>query len=325
MSPSSLSPDLRRELQEVFKGSLQFDVPLARYTSARIGGPAEALLSVSSAQELAQAARLLWGRGLDFLILGGGSNVLVADEGVEGVVLLNRAREIRFMEDAGALLALVESGAVLGTVARLAAERGWSGLEWGATVPGTVGGAVVGNAGAHGGDMAGSLHVAEILQQEGQVESWSLARLDFGYRTSALKRMQAPFIVLSGTFRFQQATPEECKLEMRKFTEQRAQTQPAGASMGSMFKNPVDDYAGRLIDAAGLKGMQVGGVKISEKHANFFINEGSGKAADVYALITAAKNAVRDQFGVDLELEIRLVGVWGERANIVMSNNGAAQ
>ncbi len=325
MSIRSLSPELRHKLQDQYGTALQFDVLLARYTTARIGGPAEALIMARSAEELAHAGRGLWDLGLDFIVLGGGSNVLVSDEGVEGVVVLNRARDTRFMEREQGLLAVAESGAVLGTVSRLAAERGWSGLEWAATVPGTVGGAVVGNAGAHGGDMSDSITLAEILQHNGQVESWSLARLDFGYRTSSLKRNEESFIVLSATFAFERSTPEACKQEIRAFSEQRERTQPAGASIGSMFRNPADDYAGRLIEAAGLKGFESGGVKISEKHANFFINEGQGSAADVYKLITKARQAVREQFGVQLELEIELIGDWANKQEGIQYSNGAIQ
>jgi UDP-N-acetylmuramate dehydrogenase len=325
LSSSSLTPELQQELQERFGGALQQKAPLARYTTANVGGPAEALITVRSVEELTQAVKALWGFGLDFRIIGGGSNVLVSDKGVDGVVILNRAREIRFLEQSQGLFALAESGAVLGTVARLAAERGWSGLEWGATVPGTVGGAVVGNAGAHGGDMAASITVAEILQHNGQVESWSLTRLDFGYRTSALKRSEERFVVLSATFAFEQSSPDDCKRKIREFAEQRERTQPAGASIGSMFKNPPDDYAGRLIEAAGMKGTKVGGVTISEKHANFFVNEGEGSAADIYTLLSKAQQAVHDKFGVDLELEIELIGDWEEESRQVRTSNGAIQ
>ncbi|MGD8730384.1 MAG: UDP-N-acetylmuramate dehydrogenase [Anaerolineales bacterium] len=325
MSSSTLTPELQQKLQERFGDTLQSGASLARYTTARVGGPAEALITVRSAEELLQTSKELWGLGLDFYVLGGGSNVLVSDVGIEGVVVLNRARETQFKEQDQGLFAHAESGSVLGTVSRLAAERGWSGLEWGATVPGTVGGAVVGNAGAHGGDMAASIQVAEILQHNGQVESWSLARLDFGYRTSALKRSVEPFVVLSATFTFERSTPEECKRKIGEFSEQRERTQPAGASIGSMFKNPPDDFAGRLIEAAGLKGLQAGGVKISEKHANFFINEGGGSAADVYKLITTAQLVVKQKFGVDLELEIELVGRWSKESMQVQSGDGAVQ
>jgi UDP-N-acetylmuramate dehydrogenase len=325
LSVATLSPDLRQKLQDLYGSALQFDVPLARYTTARIGGPAEALITARSADELAHASRGLWDLGLGFIVLGGGSNVLVSDHGVKGVVILNRARETSFREQDEGLFALAESGAVLGTVSRLAAERGWTGLEWAATVPGTVGGAVVGNAGAHGGDMSESISVAEILQHSGQIESWSLARLDFGYRTSALKRTEDQFIVLTATFIFEQSTPEECKQKMRAFSKQRESSQPAGASIGSMFKNPPDDYAGRLIESAGLKGFRSGGVKISEKHANFFINEGDGSAADVYALITRAREAVDEQFGVQLELEIELIGDWARDQEKIHSGDGAVQ
>ena len=323
MSISSLTPELQRALQDQFGATLQFGADLSRYTSARIGGPAEALITVRSASDLARTARGLWSLGLVFHVLGGGSNVLVSDEGIRGVVILNRARDVQFLQQDGGLFALAESGAVLGTVARLAADRGWSGLEWAATVPGTVGGAVVGNAGAHGGDMSESITMAEILQQSGEIESWSLTRLDFGYRTSVLKRSEDPFVVLSATFAFAESTSEACKQKMRTFSEQRERTQPPGASMGSMFKNPTDDYAGRLIEAAGLKGMQIGAVRISEKHANFFINEGQGRASDVYRLILNAQEQVLEQFGVELELEIELIGQWEHMTEQTQAGNGA--
>jgi UDP-N-acetylmuramate dehydrogenase len=322
---SILTPDQREALVQRFDQALQFGSPLARFTTARVGGPAEALITVRSGEELAQAARTLWELELEFRVLGGGSNVLVSDEGVEGVIILNRARELRFMEQGQDLLAQAESGAVLGTVSRLAAERGWSGLEWAATVPGTVGGAVVGNAGAHGGDISDSIKVAEILQHNGQVESWSETRLDFGYRTSALKASGQNYVVLSAAFALERSTPDACKQKIHAFSEQRERTQPTGASLGSMFKNPVDDYAGRLIEAAGLKGKQVGGVRISEKHANFFVNQGGGSATDVYKLISMAQAAVKQQFGVELELEIELLGDWEIELDQAKAWDGAGE
>lgn len=325
MSLAILTPVQREKLPDMFGENLQYEAPLARYTSARIGGLAEALVTVRSADELAHAAGDLWSLGVRFLVLGGGSNVLVSDEGVGGVVLLNRARDTRFLEVRGHPKAIAESGAGLGTVARLAAERGWSGLEWAATVPGTVGGAVVGNAGAHGGDIAGSLDVAEILQHEGKIESWPEPRLGFGYRTSNLKAAGHEYVVLSATFKLQADSVEACKKRMREFADQRERTQPSGASMGSMFKNPEGDYAGRLIEAAGLKGRSHGGVMISDRHANFFINHGEGTAADVLHLITTARQAVLEQFGVVLELEIEFIGNWSQPQLEGLSSNGTSR
>lgn len=293
-------------MRAAFLEGLQSQTPLAPYTAARIGGPAEHLLTVRSADELERAVRLLWELELDFRILGGGSNVLVADKGVSGVVVLNQARSVRF-EDR---LVHAESGATLGTVARRSVERGLSGLEWAATVPGTVGGAVVGNAGAHGDDTAGSLAAAEILHREEGRGSWDPERLEFSYRESWLKRNPGRAVVLAASLALEPSEPEQTAAKMQEFVEYRRKTQPTGASLGSMFKNPEGDYAGRLIEAAGLKGERRGAAEISDVHANFFVNHGGATAADVYGLIETARQQVAEQFGVELELEIELLGDW---------------
>lgn len=291
--------------------------PLCRYTSARIGGPADYLIAVESAAELAEALRLAWQASAPYLVLGGGSNVLAADAGFAGLVILNRARAIEFREQS----VRAESGASLGALARQCAGRGWAGLEWAVNVPGTVGGAVFGNAGAHGGDIAGSLLVAEILQRDG-VRRWlSAAELGFEYRSSALKRAaaagQTSGAVLAAEFRLTPGDPSELQTRLEEFVAYRKRTQPPGASLGSMFKNPPGDYAGRLIEAAGLKGRRIGQAEISELHGNFFVNLGAARASEVKALIDLARDTVKAKFGVELELEIELVGEWrgggGER------------
>jgi UDP-N-acetylmuramate dehydrogenase len=265
---------------------------------------------VRSAQELADAARKLWELEAPFRILGGGSNVLVSDRGVRGVVVLNQGKQLRFQEAEGQPRTWAESGASIGGIARLAAERGLSGLEWAASVPGTVGGAVVGNAGAHGGDVSGSLLTAELLVRSGATEARPAGRLGFGYRTSWIKEHPGEAVVLSATFGLQLSTPEQAKGRLAELVAHRQRTQPPGASMGSMFLNPAEDFAGRLIEAAGLKGFRIGSAEISSIHANFFVNLGGATAEDVYGLIVAARRAVRQKFGVDLDLEIEMIGDW---------------
>lgn len=311
-------------LQAAFKDQLQTHASLAPFTSARIGGPAEVLITVQAAEEMVEAARTVWDLGLSFVILGGGSNILVSDDGIPGVVILNKARAIEFIEGQDSLKVRAESGASLGNLARRAAERGWSGLEWAATVPGTVGGAVVGNAGAHGGDTAGDLVMAEILQRNKGLEAWSAEKLAFEYRGSWLKHNPGQAVVISATFALSASTPKACKEKIKTFVAQRQETQPAGASMGSMFKNPPGKYAGRLIDQAGLKGLQQGDAQISEKHANFFINHGNARATDVYQLIERARKEVQAKFGIHLELEIELVGDWNMNAEKSASGGAAA-
>jgi UDP-N-acetylmuramate dehydrogenase len=306
------------ELSELSIPNLQRSASLAHFTTMRVGGPADALVVAETADELAGIVIELWKTDLPFMILGGGSNVLVSDTGVHGVVLINRTRPgegFRFSEaespDAEPPTVWAEAGVNFAALARQAALRGLSGLEWASGIPGTVGGAVVGNAGAHGSDMAGTLVVAEILHPIQGRQLWPVERLGYRYRGSALKGKPAPqpqAIVLSATLRLARSTVEAVQAEMKAITEKRRRNQPPGASMGSMFRNPPGDYAGRLIEAAGLKGTCVGGAEISSRHANFFINRGNATAADLEALIMMAQKAVADKFGVKLELEIVLVG-----------------
>ncbi|MCC6189699.1 MAG: UDP-N-acetylmuramate dehydrogenase [Anaerolineales bacterium] len=301
------------DLRAALGDRVRLNEPLARYTSARLGGPAEYLAIASSAPALAALVRTARSLGFEPTLLGGGSNVLVSDAGVRGLVILNRARAVVVRDQADPPSIWAESGANLGALARQCAAGGLAGLEWAATVPGTVGGAVFGNAGAHGGDLAGNLVLAEILQREGQVERWALADLEYGYRTSRLKRLKAggqPLIVLAAELKLGRGEPAALQARVDEFVNHRKRTQPPGASLGSMFKNPPGDFAGRLIEAAGLKGARAGQAQISSQHANFFVNQGQARAADVFALIHRAHAAVLDRFGVDLELEIELVGDW---------------
>jgi len=295
-------------LRAAFGDRVQANISLAPYTSARIGGPAEFLVSAGSADELAEIVSLLWAQGLPYRILGGGSNVLVSDKGLRGVTVLNRAKAVAF--EAGPHPRVwAESGAVFSNLANRAATKGLGGLEWAATVPGTVGGAIYGNAGAFGGETAASLVWAEVLTGSGR-ERWPVEKFEYGYRRSALKSEGSKAAVLSAELRLNNATKEEVTAKIEQFSRRRKGSQPPGASMGSMFKNPEDDYAGRLIEAAGLKGARIGKAEISPLHGNFFINHGHARAADVRALIELARRTVAEKFGVELELEIELVGEW---------------
>lgn len=295
-------------LRSIFGNRLQEHARLAPYTSARIGGPADVLITVTSADEMAEAIRQLWNLDLPYLVLGGGSNVLISDKGVRGVVVLNRAKTVGF-ETGKAPMVRAESGVVIANLARRAASRGLAGLEWAAAVPGTIGGAVYGNAGAFGGDMAGTLISTELLTESGR-ERWPVERLEYGYRTSILKRKPSKTVVLSAELRLQHSTKEAASAKIAEFSERRKETQPPGASMGSMFKNPPGDYAGRLIEAAGLKGTRIGNAEISQVHANFFINHGETSAQDIRALVNLVQETVTAKSGVHLELEIEFIGEW---------------
>lgn len=284
------------------------NIPLAPYTSARIGGPADVLITADSADELARIIKLLWKLDVDYITLGGGSNVLVSDRGVRGIVVLNRAKGVRFHNgDQPSVTA--ESGVVFSNLANRCAAKGLAGLEWAVTVPGTIGGAVYGNAGAFGGDMAGNLIWAELLTENGR-EKFTAEQMAYGYRTSALKRGELDGVVLAAELSLQNSTKEEVTVKVEQFSAHRKATQPPGASMGSMFKNPNGDYAGKLIEASGLKGTRIGNAEISPLHGNFFVNHANTKADDIFALIQLVQKTVKEKQGVDLELEIELVGEW---------------
>ena len=315
-----------QQLRATFGDRMEENVPLARFTSARVGGNADVFLTVESGDELAAAVGQLWDLQTPFIVLGGGSNLLVSDRGVRGVVINNRAREFRFGETAEPPVVWAESGANFGLLARQAQSKGLGGLEWAAGIPGTVGGAVVGNAGAHGGKIAGSLRMAEILHRNlvGQPgiedhekspgeytrEIWSVERFAYNYRTSILKSNPGEAVVISAVLNLETSTPDQVRSRMDPLVAHRRKTQPPGASMGSMFKNPPDDYAGRLIEAAGLKGVRVGQAQISPLHANFFINLGGATAGQILNLIHLAQDQVEEEFGITLDLEIELVGEW---------------
>lgn len=315
LEPYHLKISDLNQLEARFGDRLRANVPLGLYTASRIGGPADVFLEVDSIPDLVFALKHLWEQDIPYVIIGGGSNVLVSDSGVRGLALHNRARQIRFNERDTPPSVWAESGVNFGLIARQAAARGLSGLEWAAGIPGTLGGAVFGNAGAHGADMADSLLMADILQQGDLVqerlpESWPVERLGYEYRSSILKRERRKAVVLTAVLRLEFDDNAAIQSRMTEYLAFRRRTQPPGASMGSMFKNPTADYAGRLIEAAGLKGTRIGGAQISELHANFFLNLEQSSAEDVYKLISLAREIVAERFGVYLELEIELVGEW---------------
>jgi len=196
------------------------------------------------------------------------------------------------------------------TIARRSVDRNLTGLEWAAAVPGTVGGAVVNNAGAMGGDTAGSLEAAEVLQQAGEPGLWTADRFKYAYRNSVLKSNPGMGVVLRAAYRLQEGAPEMVQQKMDDAVEHRRRTQPAGASWGSMFKNPSGDFAGRLIEASGLKGLKQGGVEVSTLHANFFLNQEEASAADVARLIRIVREKVKQDSGVGLDLEVEFFGDW---------------
>ncbi len=293
---------------------LLVDEPLSRYTAARLGGPADWLyVARGTTDELVEVISAAWADGLPVRVLGGGANVLVSDRGVRGLVIINDVTEITFGDWHGGRNVAATAGTGLAVLARKCQLRGLSGLEWAVSVPGTVGGAVVNNAGAHGSDMAANLRDVVVLDARAGPQLMTLADLDYGYRTSSLKaRADRRFLVLLATFALPSDDPLAIQMRMEANIAYRKRTQPPGASLGSIFKNPPGDYAGRLIEAAGLKGFQIGQVQVSPVHANFIVNRGGATAADYYRLIQQVRETVYRHSQVLLEMEIELVGEWYE-------------
>lgn len=289
------------------------DEPLAHYTSMRVGGPADLLLVCESVEEILRAIGLANRYGVEWRLLGGGCNVLVSDDGVSGLVIINRAAHTKLDPVSGAVWA--EAGALMSTLARESIELGLAGLEWAAGLPGSVGGAIVGNAGAFDGDIAAVLRSATVLGPDGEIADRPAEWFQFEYRGSRIKREgeRGKYAVLAAHFALRQGDPEQLRARAEEILEWRRTRHPAGATMGSTFKNPPHSHAGYLIEQAGLRGYRIGGAKISELHGNFFMNTGNATARDVLALIEYARNEVRKRFGVELELEIELLGrgEWG--------------
>jgi UDP-N-acetylmuramate dehydrogenase len=298
------------ELLAAFGERLQENVTMDDFTTARVGGRIEGLLVVNSAEELEEVVNKLWKLNAPFRVIGSGSNILVSDSGLREIIVVNHAHNIKI--DAHHIQPTVwaESGANLSRISRQVALRGLGGLEWACGIPGTLGGAVYGNAGANDGDTKNSLVMADILHPDKGRLQLTSEDLEYQYRSSNIKRRGSKEVILAARLQLVQSTEEEVRAKMEGFTARRRKSQPGGASMGSMFKNPPGDYAGRLIEAAGLKGHQIGGAEISSVHANFFINHGNASAADIYRLVDLARKTVEEKFGIQLELEIEIIGDW---------------
>jgi UDP-N-acetylmuramate dehydrogenase len=287
---------------------------LAKHTTMRVGGPADLFVAAGTLPQLVAVLALAREHGVSAWLLGGGSNVLVSDAGVRGLVIANGCREIRRHEGH---VVWAESGANLAGLARQTVRWALSGLEWGVSVPGTVGGAVVGNAGAHGGSVADNLLRATLVQADGRIVEWPATRFQFAYRYSTLKEQirageSAP-LVLAAAFQLAGADPAQVEARATEFLAYRRATQPVEPSAGSIFQNPPGDYAGRILDSLGFKGRHHGGAAFSTGHANFIVNHGGATAADVISLIDEARQATWRQMAVALVPEILFIGAWPEQ------------
>lgn len=296
------------DLHEAIGERAKVNEPLAPHTTFRIGGPADLFVTAREIDELVGWIRLARQDRVPVFILGNGSNILVRDSGIRGLVIENHCDQVtlNITNESRALLT-AESGASLPGLANRMARQGWSGLEWAIGVPSTVGAAIVGNVGAHGGCIADNLLSVTVFESDGAIREMPKGELEFDYRTSRFKKNKDR-IILSAKFELKKGDPATCITRMNEYTDYRRRTQPTEPSVGSMFKNPPGDYAGKLIAQAGLKGASVGTVEVSQIHANFFVNRGGARAQDVERLIETVRERVRERFGIKLELEIELVG-----------------
>jgi UDP-N-acetylmuramate dehydrogenase len=300
----------RRALQDAFSDRVRFREPLSRHTSFRIGGPADVWVEVDDAADIGRLQAFAAGADMPLYVLGGGTNILVSDRGVRGIVVhLSRAfAAIEWRENGGGMHVRSGAAVALKKLVVEAIERDLAGLEFAEGIPGSVGGGLLMNAGAFGGEISRVVEYVEGVTQDGAVRRLPRAELKFEYRNFDLER---GFVVTHVGFLLGPGDASAIRAQRADAKRRREARQPLGyPNAGSIFKNPPGKYAGRLIEAAGLKGMRVGGAMFSEQHANFIVNVGGATAGDVRALMRTAEQRVLETEGVHLQPEIKLVGEW---------------
>jgi UDP-N-acetylmuramate dehydrogenase len=286
---------------------------LGRHTSLKVGGPADFFAEARASDELIALLRWADDSGIPRRIFGGGSNLLVADAGVEGLVVKVTTSRTEVVQRNGQPILVADAGVTFANVARKMSKRGFGGLEWAANVPGSVGGAVVNNAGAFGSDTASRVIAVTIVDASGIEQRLGPADLRHAYRTSVLKRRELGDVaVMSVELRLDQSTPEATQSLVALHQAQRTASQPRQLSAGSVFANPEGHFSGQLIEQVGLKGARLGGAQISTQHANFIVNLGGATAADVYGLMRRTQELVFEQSSIWLQAEIELLGRWSD-------------
>lgn len=284
---------------------LLFHEPMSRHTTFRVGGEAECMAVVETKEELSQLVSYLGRIEQDYFVLGNGSNLLVGDKGYRGIILKMGPRLSAVGVEKDHIAA--GAGALLSRVAAAARDAGLSGLEFAAGIPGSIGGAIVMNAGAYGGEMKQVVKMVRVMDKEGEILTLDNDTMEFGYRTSIIR--DRPFIVLGVVLKLTPGNKDEISAKMEELMKQRKSKQPLEyPSAGSTFKRPEGYYAGKLIMDAGLRGYRIGGAQVSEKHCGFVINAGGASAADIREVIEEVQERVRDRFHVRLEPEVIFLG-----------------
>lgn len=292
-------------VSKVPEGCVKTDEPMAMHTTFRVGGPADFFVEIGSVEELREIIDYLHKTDYDFFILGNGSNLLVGDKGYQGVVLHLGNRFAEYSVEGNVVTA--QAGAMLSVVAKAAAAGSLTGMEFAAGIPGTVGGAIVMNAGAYDGEMKQIVTKVTVMTAEGEVLELDNETMEFGYRTSIIKNR--PFIVLSAQMALKPGNAEEIHAQIEELNARRRSKQPLELpSAGSTFKRPEGHFAGKLIMDAGLRGSRIGGAQVSEKHCGFIVNLGNASAADIYELMEEVTEKVEEQFSVRLEPEVVRLG-----------------
>ncbi|MFQ5683663.1 MAG: UDP-N-acetylmuramate dehydrogenase [Candidatus Binatia bacterium] len=313
MKKESDTPPLVRDLRRISGLKVKTAEPLARYTSIKIGGPADFFLEVENRASLIRTLNLLNRAGITLYLFGKGSNLLVSDLGVRGAVLrlAGDFKQIKWREAGENPLATVGAAYAVTQLVRQGIRKGYRGLEFAEGIPGSVGGALVMNAGAYGSEMEKIVDRIEGVTYKGEPLCFNREEMVFSYRDSHLP---AGTIVTQVQIRLSKGKLAEAGSKLREFVARRKTSQPLGfPNSGSMFRNPPGNFAGRLIETAGLKGKKIGHAEISERHANFIVNRGGAKAEDVRNLMELARSEVKTKFGIELMPEVRLVGEWPMR------------
>lgn len=295
-----------QQLRDLQVGKVLENEPLANHTTMKIGGPADLFIEPSSIENLEKVMKVIQEHEWPWTVIGRGSNLLVSDKGIEGVVIkLGKGLDQLEIHDTEVR---VGAGFSLVTLAVQISKKGLAGLEFASGIPGSVGGAVYMNAGAHGSDMSEVLEKVHVLFEEGTLAWLTKEEMEFSYRTSVLQKKR-PGIVLEAIFQLKAGNREEIVTKMQANKNYRKETQPYNLPCaGSIFRNPLPKYAGQLVQEAGLKGYSIGGAQISPMHGNFIVNTGNGNAEDVLALIQYVKGTIYQQFGINIETEVEIIG-----------------
>jgi UDP-N-acetylmuramate dehydrogenase len=294
------------ELEEAGVGKVTLNEPLAKHTTMKVGGPADLFIEPKDIESLKKTMEIIKKHGIKWRAIGRGSNLLVSDKGIDGAVIKlgNGIDHLEINETE----IKVGGGYPLVKLSTFISKKGLSGLEFASGIPGSVGGAVYMNAGAHGSDISKILKNAHILFEDGTMEWLSNEEMEFSYRTSVLQNKR-PGICIEAVFQLQEGNREDIVAEMQKNKDYRKETQPWNyPCAGSIFRNPLPNYAGELIERAGLKGFCIGGAKISEMHANFIVNTGNAKAQDVLDLIDHVKKTIRELYQIEMHTEVEIIG-----------------